>query len=281
MMKYLTKHPKNKRFWLTEGLAGLVCLCLAGFLISCDGNMFESISDDDSYEARLEEGLMALDDEDYDKAVDLFLDLREDYSSKEEVCVYLSNAYAGLTGIDTFSLLETIDETEDTDDEGSIDMIGLLLGDAQGEIEMQQVKDKTARLALAKAAIEDCIDNPNTDERVQKGLLALGDAALFIADLVMRDQEVDSVELTEEGLDELYEGIGTIDFDDNLTAGEMDDFNETLDEIADAVDAIEELVGADEENDLSESFDEFLEDLDGNGDGDVEISELEQYITDL
>ena len=279
-MKYLTKQPKNKRFWLTEGLAGLVCLCLAGFLISCDGNLFESISDDDSYEARLEEGLMALDDEDYDKAVDLFLDLREDYASKEEVCVYLSNAYAGLTGIDTFSLLETIDEMDDVGEEGNIDMIGLLLGDAQGEINEDQVTDKSALLALAKAAIDDCIDNPNTDEIVQEGLLALGDAALFIADLVMRDQNVGSVVLTEDGLDELYEGAGPVDFDDDLTIDDMDEFNEILDDIEDAVDAIEELVGGDTENDLSESFDEFLQDLDGNGDGDVEISELEQYITD-
>jgi len=280
-MKYFTSRSKNKRFWLIQGLTGLVCLCVAGFLISCDGNMFESISDDDSYEARLEEGLMALDDEDYDKAVDLFLDLRDDYSSKEEVCVYLSNAYAGLTGIDTFSLLETIDDMDDVGDEGNIDMIGLLLGDARGEINEDQVTDKAALLSLAKAAIEDCIDDPNTDEIVQEGLLALGDAALFIADLVMRDQDVDTVVLTEDGLDELYEGVDPIDFDDDLTPGDVDEFNEILDDIEAAVDTIEELVGADDENDLSESFDEFLEDLDGNGDGDVAISELEDYITNL
>ncbi len=281
MMKKTFNWSQIKRSRPAHGLTVLVCLCLAGFLISCDGNMFEGISDDDSYEARLEEGLMALDDEDYDKAVDLFLDLREDYSSKEEVCVYLSNAYAGLTGIDTFSLLETIDEIDDVGDEGNIDMIGLLLGDAQGEINEDQVTDKSALLALAKSAIEDCVDDPDTDEIVQEGLLALGDAALFIADLVMDDLNIDTVELTEDGLDELYESVGTIEFDDNLTSADMDEFNEILDNIEDAVDAIEELVGADDENDLSESFDEFLEDLDGNGDGDVDISELEQYITNL
>ena len=277
-MKKTLNWSQIKQSWLVHGLNVLVFLCLAGFLISCDGNLFEDISDDDSYEARLEEGLMALDDEDYDKAVDLFLDLREDYSSKEEVCVYLSNAYAGLTGIDTFNLLETIDELEETDDEGSIDMIGLLLGDARGEIDADQVDAKSDLLSKAKTAIEDCIDTPNSDERVQEGLLALGDAALFIADLVMRDQGTDTVELTEDGLDDLYEGIGTIEFDDDLTAQDMQEFNDIIDEIADAVVAIEELVG---EDDLSESFDEFLEDLDGNGDGVVVISELEQYIANL
>ena len=50
----------------------LFCIGVACLLISCDGNLLEGISDDDSYEAKLEKGLMALDDEDYDKAVELF-----------------------------------------------------------------------------------------------------------------------------------------------------------------------------------------------------------------
>jgi len=124
--------PKTHAIWLFQRVGILVIIGLACLFIGCDGNVLEGVSDDDSYEAKLEEGLMALDDGDYDKAVDIFRRLNSDYPNKEEVCVYLSNAYAGLTGIDTFNLLDTISELEDTGDEGSIDMIGLLLGNADG-----------------------------------------------------------------------------------------------------------------------------------------------------
>jgi len=280
MIKYRCDRSDTRLYRLFQCLAVLVCLGLAGLLISCDGNLFESISDDDSYEARLEEGLMALDDEDYDKAVELFLDLRSDYSSKEEVCVYLSNAYAGLTGIDTFSLLETIDELNDTEDEGSIDMIGLLLGDATGVIQLLEVTDKMDLLSLAKSAIDDCIDNPDTDERVQAGLLGLGNAALIIANLVLTDLGLDSVELTEEGLEDEYEGE-VISFDStDISDARLQQLNDSLDDIADAVVALEDLLGSDEENDLSESFDEFLNDLDPDDDG-VSRFDIEQYIQNL
>ena len=278
-MKYFYNRLEFQRSRLVGSLAFVVCICLAGLLIGCDGNLFESISDDDSYEARLEEGLMALDDEDYDKAVELFLDLREDYSSKEEVCVYLSNAYAGLTGIDTFSLLETIDEMEGTDDEGSIDMIGLLLGDAQGIIQLSEVSGKMDLLALAKDAIDTCIDSLDTDERVQTGLLGLGDAALIIANTVMTDLSLTSLELTEDGLDALYTSLSA-DFDStDISDTALQQLNDSLDDIADAVEALEDLLGEDE-SDLSESFEEFLADVDPDSDG-IDRDDLENYIQNL
>ena len=194
--------------------------------------------------------------------------LRSDYPNKEEICVYLSNAYAGLTGIDTFNLLETISDLDDTDDEGSIDMIGLLLGDAEGVINQPAVDSKMDLLALAQAAIDTCIDSPGTDERVQVGLLGLGDAALIIANLVLADLDLDPVRAdrgrsrvpcmtafpistsTTTSPTKILRGLTTAWID-----------------IADAVDALEEMLGADEENDLSESFNEFLMDLDPAGDG--------------
>lgn len=270
---------KTHRLRLFHRIGMLACIGLACLLIGCDGNLLESVSDDDSYEAKLEEGLIELDDEDYDKAVDLFVRLRSDYPNKEEVCVYLSNAYAGLTGIDTFNLLETISDLEDTDDEGSIDMIGLLLGDAQGVIDQPAVDSKMDLLALAQAAIDTCINRPNTDERVQKGLLGLSDAALIIAGTVMADLGLDSVELTEEGLDALYGGVPDIDQAD-ISDEDLARLNDSLDDIADAVAALEEMLGDDDENDLSESFEEFLMDLDPDGDG-VDRNDIEQYIANL
>jgi hypothetical protein len=257
----------------------LVFIGLACLLIGCDGNLFDGISDDDSYEAKLEEGLMALDDGDYDKAVELFADLRSDYPNKQEVCVYLSNAYAGLTGIDTFNLLETIDELEDTGDEGSIDMIGLLLGNADGIIDQQGVDRKMGLLSLAQSTIDTCIDRPDTDARVQAGLLGLGDAALIIADIVLADLDLDSIELTEEGLDALYDSLPDIDQTD-ISDEDLARLNDNLDDILDSVNALEEILGGDEENDLSESFDEFLMDLDPAGDG-VDRADIELYIDNL
>ena len=258
----------------------LLCIGLAGLLISCGGNLLEDVSDDSSYEAKLEEGLMALDDEDYDKAVDLFVSLRSDYPGKEEVCVYLSNAYAGLTGIDTFNLLETIDDLQQTDDQGSIDMIGLLLGDARGVIDQQGIDDKMTLLSMAQAAIDTCIDTPDTDERVQTGLLGLGDAAMIIANLVLADQGLDSVELTEDGLNALYGSAASIDFSGDISTEDLQRLNDNLDDVRDAVGALEENLGVDEENDLADSFDEFLMALDPDGNG-ADIADIEHYIDNL
>jgi hypothetical protein len=257
----------------------LICVGLACLLIGCSGNLLEGISDDDSYESELEEGLMALDDEDYDKAVDLFLDLRSSYPNKEEVCVYLSNAYAGLTGIDTFNLLETINDLEDTGDEGSIDVIGLLLGDDDGTVDQAGIDSKMDLLALAKTAVDTCIDTPDTDQRVQEGLLGMGDVALIIADIVLADLGLDSVELTEDGLDGQYGSVPDIDETD-ISDEDLARLNDSVDSIADAVEALETMLGADEENDLSESFDEFLMDLDPGGDG-VDRDDIEFYIDNL
>ena len=113
MAKHYFHRSKTHLFYQFHRAGILICVGLACLLMACDGNLLEDISDDDSYEAKLEDGLMALDDEDYDKAVELFLDMRSSYPNKEEVCVYLSNAYAGLTGIDTFNLLETISDLEE------------------------------------------------------------------------------------------------------------------------------------------------------------------------
>ena len=276
--------PKTHAIWLFQRVGILVIIGLACLFIGCDGNVLEGVSDDDSYEAKLEEGLMALDDEDYDKAVDIFKRLKSDYPNKEEVCVYLSNAYAGLTGIDTFNLLNTIDDLDGTDSEGGIDMIGLLLGSAEGILTQDAVTTKIGSIGDAQTTINGCIDidNRDTDERVQMGLLGLGDVALIIADTVFADTGVGSIELTEEGLEELYESRPPIDIDDtDISDADLALLNASLKDIQDSIDALEEILGDDEENDLSESFDEFIDDIDRDHSGEITRSEIEQYIDDL
>jgi len=109
--------------------------------------------------------------------------------------------------------------------------------------------------------------------------VGLGDAALIIADIVLKDLNLDSVELTEEGLDTLYDSPPDIDQTD-ISDEVLARLNNSLDDIADSVDALEEILGDDEENDLSESFDEFLMDLDPARDG-VSRDDIEQYINNL
>jgi len=273
---------KNRLFHVFHRVGILLCIGMACLVVSCDGNLLEGVSDDDSYEAKMEKGLMALDDEDYDKAVELFADLRSDYPNKEEVCVYLSNAYAGMTGIDTFNLLETISDLDDTDNEGSIDMIGLLLGDAEGVIDQPAVDSKMGLLSLAQSAIETCIDSPDTDERVQVGLLGLGDAALIIADLVLADLDSDPpvIKLTEEGLKAAYENVDDIDFDGDISDEDLAAAQRQSGRYSRRCRCLGRDAGADEENDLSESLNEFLMELDPDGNG-VDIPDLENYIANL
>ena len=195
---------------MMKGMGILVCLTLALVLVNCDQNFFESTSDDDSYDARLEKGIMALDDEDYGKAISIFEGLRKDYPEKQEVCEYLSSAYAGYIGVDSLSLLETIDamEADGIEDAGNIEIVGRILGEADTAV-LTTTDVDNMRSFLAKA-IEDtfvtCIPEPDDDQAVQLGVMAFFDAALVVAQIVFDDlgPGQDEIVLTEEGLSSLY-----------------------------------------------------------------------------
>lgn len=263
---------------ILKGLGMLTCIAMALVLTNCDENFFEVASDDNSYEARLEEGIMALDDENYDKAIEIFEELRADYPDKMEICEYLSNAYSGFIGVDTFSLLEIIDELEENDDAGNIEMVGLVLGGASGDLTAAEVAAKREYLIMAIDGFIDCIPDPDNDQKVQVGLMAMFDAGLIIADIIIDDLGLDNIVLTEAGLKSLYQDEPPEFSDVVLLTDYLRELNLRLALVQESVAALDAMS---EENDLSESFGEFLSELGYDDVDGVTESDLEAYIMGL
>ena len=277
-----TNLSKRKTKGLMWGVCGLLFVCFAALIIaSCEENSLEWLGDDSSYEARLEEARIAIDDREYARARDLLLQLKAEYPGDPLILQYLSNAYAGLVGLDTFNLLITIDQLIDANETGNIDMVGTVLGGVSGVIFADDIDETLANLENAINALEE-ISNPTDDQTVQLGLLSLNHAAMTIADIVAENQSLTQVELTEEGLAEIYEGQ-VIDLSNEATSDRLDSLSADMDNIGNAVESIANITGieAGQENDLSESFDEFSQDVDPNADESITQQELQNYLGSL
>jgi hypothetical protein len=278
-------YAKRKGKGFCMGLCRLLCLCFAIFaLTGCEGNMFEGLADDSSYEARLEEAMIALDDGDYAKAKSILTELNADYPNKPTILQYLSNASAGLAGIDTFNLLETIEQINDNPNAGSIDMIGRMLGDKDGVLTVDEIKEKIDNINDAISALG-AIDDPTDDQIVQLGLLSLNRAVLTIGDVIADDQGIQTVTLTENGISNLYPGNTTPNFSDNLVDDQGNNRLDTLtidnQNINNSIDSITRISGKDSENDLSENFGDFSDEIDTDGVDGISIEDLENFINDL
>jgi hypothetical protein len=266
---------------LISGFWGLLFLFFVIFtLTGCDDSVFESIADDDSYEARIEEAKIAIDDANYAGARDLLLALNADFPNTAEVLRLLANAYAGLAGLDTFNLLETIDLLDDQNNEGGIDMIGLVLGSADGVLTATEITNKLANFANAINALTS-ISSPTDDERVQLGIMSLNHAALTIADIIIEDTGNTEITLTDEGLDTVYPIGTTPEFSTEATSERLTSISQNRVNIGQSVDAVSRVTGADVNNDISESLEEFQNDVDPDGNESVTQSELESYIANL
>ena len=275
MRNYYLKNLFENRKTL-RGIIQLLMIFFIIFLFSgCGDNLFEGVSDDKSYEAKLEDAKIAIDDEEYAEARDILLKLKEDHPNNKEVLKYLSNAYAGLAGIDTFSLLEIIDELDENGNSGSIDMIGLVLGDAEGSISSEEVGESLANLEAALENLQ-LIENPDDDQIIQMGILGMSHMTLTIAEVVMDDLGLDDVELTEDGLSELYPD-DSADFSDIEVP--VESLSNDLGLINDAIDELNAI--SDSGNDLAEDFEEFQEDIDSDGNGQISDENLEDFINNF
>ena len=271
------------------------CLLLVFLLAACgDGNVFEGASYDDSYQARRDDAEIALDDGDFNEARGILLDLKADYPNREEVCELLSNAYAGLAGFDAFHYLENISddsELEEAADSGSIDMVGKIIGDENGQLSDTEVETKLNYLDLAIYGGTDggdeyegfyaCVAEPNDSQTTQLGLLAVVHSALTIADLTLLDLTESSLLLTEAGLRDLYQSeiADYSDVDADPLRHAMDRLNTNLDYISNSVVVLDE---KNPDNDINEAFSDFVYDLDPDGDGlDENGNDLAAYINNL
>lgn len=259
--------------WL---MAALLLLGLTG----CDDNIFSSLGDDGSFEARLEDARAALDRQDYEEARALLESMRQDYPATDSVVAYLSNALSGMAGIDTFRVLEVMDALEDEHRIGSIDLAGFALGNAQGTINRAETSMKLALLGDAMVLLES-LAAPTEDHRVQLGLLAFNHAALVIGDVVMDDKGFDAITLTDASLRAVYRGEASIDPGVG-TPVRLGALSRDIVLMVEGIDSVAAITGsAAGENDLSETFAEFVRDLDPNLNGSVSVPEIEGYLSAL
>ncbi|MGA1824226.1 MAG: hypothetical protein ACMUIP_06125 [bacterium] len=267
---------KKKHIFLWLFFTGLVVSVLTG----CGGNALEGIADDTSYVAQIEEARIALDQEDYARAHAILVALNSERPNDPLILRYLSNASAGLVGLNTFDLLETMSSLEESGSEGDIDMIGLTLGDDEGIITQEQIASKSEGIATAIELLEQ-IENPTDDEIVQEGVLSMNHAVLTIAQIITLDTDADTIELTEEGLNEIYpEGNADLsDVQENPTAqAALVELSQDITRIAESIDTIETVYAEDSENDLSDNFSEFKAEIDPDDDNTITWDELQAYI---
>ena len=255
-------------------ILGILILTMG--LVGCENNnILNDLGDDGSKEARTEEALQALDDGDYSEAIGILQDLTSDYPDDGKLWQYLSTGYSGRAGLDTINLLEVMDELEDNDDSGSIDMIGRVLGDDAGNLTDAQLTSKSADIDLGIDALYNII-NPDNNQDILKGLMGIADMALTMARIVSLDQDLDGLTLTEAYFESLY--TDPAELDDVVTDDMLADLGEDIANIEDALQALD-LISAD--NDLGDDFEQFQNDFDQNGDGDITVEELETYLNNL
>lgn len=246
-------------------------------VLGCGGNAFEGISDDDSFEARLETARMNIDDGEYREAIDILNDLKEEQPNNKVVTKYLSNAHAGLAGLNTFDLLEVIDDLDEAGDSGSIDMVGLVLGDSDGMIMAEEVPDKLDNLNEAIDQLN-TIEDPTDDQIVQMGLLGVSRIGVTLAKIISSDTGNASLTLTEDGIQSEYDTKPEFE-DGDVSDEDLENLTNDIRNIGEAVTVMTESYSYD--NDLNEDFLEFKNDFDQNADDTIDIQELENYIESL
>ena len=254
-------------------------LLFAFAMVGCDENYFESFSDDDTTQARLEEARMALDDENYAEALAILGELDP---CDVDVAKYLSSAYMGMANFNALDLAANAEELADSDNEGSIELISSVL-DTDGD-EQITLAEITAGLAEAENAIAAMLHLFTNCEGAQitcDDITLLGvSAALHVTYVVLESIQIDlgedPIPVTEQGIHDKYEGRN---FDTNsLSEPRRIDLNNGIEYVDNAIAC---MVEDDEVNDLAENFEEFLAEIDPDRNGDITRNELANYIESI
>ena len=275
-----------------NAFCSFMVMLAAALLLSfygCGESAFEDLSSDDTFEAQIEEAKIALDDTDYTRTIEILEGMENQYPDNMEVKQYLSNAYAGLAGLDTYDLLATIAKLDEEGQNGSIDMIGTVLGDENGRLSEIEVDEKLVLLddaidymqqTLATSAQADVFiaTSSGDDRTVQRGILAISRIVLLMADMILDQLGITEVMMTEADI-RIYYAHQDPDFDGIFNNEIALKLAEDILAIDNAISAIAKLSGSD--NDLYEDFTKFMNDLDHDGNLVIDQLEIEMYLIDI
>jgi hypothetical protein len=253
-------------FILTSMIAGLIF-----FTAGCDNK--------DSYEAKLEDARIALDNGNYAEAKAILASLAQ----TPEVLQYMSNAISGGDlNIDTLHIIQTLDTLKD-DNQGSIDMVGKLLGaDANGILTCSDIDKKLTSvneaLQLFKT-ISTMNGSLTDDQKLQRGLLSVSRTILTLARIISCDAGVSPVYMTEQWIKanraSFLININVSNIDAHTNPNYIQTINEDLDNIEIAALVV---TGT---NDFKTNFDGFRNDLDTSGDGTITGQEIKDYLSNM
>lgn len=232
--------------------------------------------DGSSYEARLEDAKIAIDEGDYASAKSILLGLPR----TPEVLEYLSNAIAGGDlNLDMFNIISTMADLEDSGDQGSIDMIGMVIGGDDNQLTGEEIDAKLASATEAIELFQDIavlqgggVDELSSDLKMQLGLLSMTRITLTMADLISQELPADQpVEMTETWIRENRDGFMPL----NPDAAALETIGEDLVYTGYAIGAISDT------SDIKDDYETFKSDLDANGDNMTTADELNAFIADM
>jgi len=258
-----------KNQWKGFTLLGIACLLLFG----CgDTNLFKSVADDKSSDAKISAALEDINRGNYAAAIAA---LEQMDPNDPQVKKYLASAYIGATGFDTLKLIETAgnqaDGTTNFSDGGIFTTVNDLLNLGNGTAE-ENMALLTKNIETAKKALD--LLAPSTSD-----ITSLSEEAQFQAGLYAAVQTIYITEFILEGQDPatLNETEITTRVNTNFAANSADLERSLSLVVAGRDTLIKNLADPSESNDLQDSLDEFLRDI-GYDDNELTASELSAYV---
>ncbi len=245
---------------MTRRLAlGLALLLTLGLAACGDTNVFEGVASESGYQADLEKGIAALDDQDWDEAIRIF----EAMERTEEVRKYLASAFMGKAGFDVLALVDDIAAFQETG------------GDAS------TLYDAATRLFGAGGAVSSAaLEEARTDVGTSLGVLQ-GAGGTFQAGVYAAVDMVTIVGSVVGGADVTVEGIRG-QTEEELAAAVAENYTGAVatDLARDAVlvaEAVADLSG----NDVAADLEQFLADIGYSDDQQISAEELTAYLAGL
>ncbi len=167
---------------------GWMLLALGLSLAGCgDSNVFEGLSDSSGEEARLERAVQAINEEDWQQAIEL---LEAMDPTDPEVRKYLASAYVGYAGFDTLRLVNLAIDAQDRGQSILYDsVVGLFDGDGDGVVSSDELRAKETYLGYAVSVLApDGVPLGDSDSEVlQTGIYAAVHAVVLVGGVLDGD----------------------------------------------------------------------------------------------
>lgn len=255
-------------------IIGLFMFLAAVSMTGCDNG--------DSYEAKLEDARIALDDGNYTLAKSILETLPE----TAMVLEYMSNAIAGGDlNLDTLKIISTLEDLDDEGNVGSIDMIGRIIGDENSQLTCEEIVAKiqsaTEAIEMFKAIADlngGGVQNLSDNQKMQLGLLSITRVVLTLAHRICI-KTGGPVTMTEAWIQANRADFTPVITDEEAASEEVAEdlarINEDILFIGYTIDVFAD------SNDMKDDFEEFKDELDSNMDDNVSYVELNTYIAQI